>query len=80
MKTYGKVLIALGCGLVAGAAAGVLFAPDKGSVTRRKISDTAEDYSGRLKTMKDSLTGRIKVAHNGNSSSRRTRVEESAAV
>jgi gas vesicle protein len=74
MKTYGKVLLAVGCGIAAGAIAGILFAPDKGSNTRRKISETAEEYANRMRTIKDSLTGKVKVAHNGHS--RKTKVEE----
>ena len=73
MKTYGKVLIALGAGIAAGAIAGILFAPDKGSNTRKKISETAEEYANRMKTMNDALTGRVKVAHNGKE--RKTNVE-----
>ena len=74
MKAYGKVLLALGCGIAAGVIAGILFAPDKGSNTRRKISETAEEYANRIKTMKDSVTGKVKVAHNGHS--RKTTVED----
>jgi gas vesicle protein len=75
MKTYGKVLIAVGAGLAAGVVLGILFAPDKGTETRKKISDAARDYSDRLKTMKDSITGKVKVAHNGHS--KKASVEES---
>jgi len=65
MKNYGKILIALGCGALIGAAAGILFAPDKGSVTRKKIVDKANDLSGELKKMKDKYAGKSKVPHNG---------------
>jgi gas vesicle protein len=45
----GKVLLGLLAGVAAGALLGVLFAPDKGSVTRKKISNKADDYADALK-------------------------------
>ncbi len=65
MKSTGKVLLALGCGAAIGALLGILFAPDKGSETRKKLSETANDLSKKMKNMKDSVTGKIKVPHNG---------------
>jgi hypothetical protein len=53
MKTYSKILIALGAGLVAGTIIGVLFAPDKGSETRKKITDSGKKLS-------DKITSKIK--------------------
>lgn len=46
----GKVLISLVAGLGAGAALGVLFAPEKGSTTRKQISQKGEDLVDNLKT------------------------------
>jgi gas vesicle protein len=44
----GKVLLGLLAGVTAGALLGVLFAPDKGSVTRKKIIKKSEDYAEGL--------------------------------
>ena len=45
----GKVFLGLLAGVAAGALLGVLFAPDKGSVTRRKISKKGQDFVDDLK-------------------------------
>jgi gas vesicle protein len=45
----GKVILGVLAGLAAGAFLGVLFAPEKGSDTRKKISKKGEDYAEALK-------------------------------
>ncbi|MEL7588343.1 MAG: YtxH domain-containing protein [Prolixibacteraceae bacterium] len=40
----GKVLLGVLAGVAAGALIGILFAPDKGIETRRKIVEKGEDY------------------------------------
>lgn len=65
MKTSGKILLALGLGAVVGAALGILYAPAKGSDTRKKISNTAHDLADKVKGMKDTIKGKYKAAHNG---------------
>ena len=45
-----KILIALGAGLVVGGVLGVLFAPDKGSETRRKIANAPKDFADKIKS------------------------------
>ncbi len=45
----GKMIIGVMSGLAAGAAMGILFAPDKGSATRKKITKKGEDYADALK-------------------------------
>ena len=44
----GKVLLGLLAGIAAGATLGILFAPDKGSSTRKKISEKSDDYADEL--------------------------------
>lgn len=45
----GKVLLGVLAGLAAGAMIGVLFAPDKGTVTRKNITKKGEDYADAVK-------------------------------
>ena len=45
----GKVLLGVLAGLAAGALVGILFAPEKGSVTRKKMSKKTEDLADGLK-------------------------------
>jgi gas vesicle protein len=45
----GKVFLGLLAGLAAGAVLGILFAPDKGSVTRAKIVEKSDDYAEVVK-------------------------------
>lgn len=46
----GKVVLGAMAGLAVGAILGILFAPEKGSVTRKKIKDTGNDYADQLKS------------------------------
>jgi len=45
----GKILLGVLAGVAAGALLGVLLAPEKGSVTRRNISDKGDEYVDELK-------------------------------
>ncbi len=45
----GKVILGVLAGVAVGAVLGILFAPDKGSETRRKIAEAGEDYADAVK-------------------------------
>src|SRR4051812_37797626 len=47
-----KLLTGTLSGLVAGIAIGMLIAPDKGSETRAKISDTAQSFRKKLRNLR----------------------------
>ena len=49
MNNGGKVLTALIAGAAVGAVLGVLFVPDKGSETRKKINEEGKKMSDALK-------------------------------
>lgn len=45
----GKILLGVLAGVAVGAALGILFAPDKGANTRKKIVKKGDDYADELK-------------------------------
>lgn len=58
MDNNGKIALAFAAGVIAGAIAGVLFAPDKGSETRRKFSEKGRKMADDLKEKwKDAKAG-----------------------
>jgi len=76
MKDNTKVVVALLVGLAAGAALGILFAPDKGMETRDKlaeslknlgdsIKDTASKEIDNLMVLKDKVVENIKKKVSG---------------
>ena len=76
MNDNTKVVVALLAGLAAGAALGILFAPDKGDETRDKrseslkklgdsIKETAATEIDNLVNLKDKVVDSIKTKING---------------
>lgn len=47
--SYKKTMIGFAAGAAIGALAGILFAPDKGSKTRKKISDKSGELTDSVK-------------------------------
>ena len=54
-----KIILGVLGGVAVGALLGVLFAPDKGDKTRKKIMDKSNDYADELKDKLDTLLGTI---------------------
>lgn len=66
-KHPSNTLLALLAGVAIGAGLGILFAPDSGENTRRKIKDGAEGYGDELKQQLNALNEKIRssVAQQG---------------
>ena len=66
MKTSGKILVAVAAGIAAGAVLGILFAPDKGSETRKKLNKKgkkiADEVKEKINGFKEELEKKVKEA------------------
>ena len=60
-----KVLVGFLAGAAVGALAGILFAPDKGSSTRKKLTDKAGDWSDSAKETFNGIIDGVKNAYSG---------------
>jgi gas vesicle protein len=67
IMSSGKVLLGVLAGVAAGALIGILFAPDKGTETRKKIVKKSEDYVDEVKEkfngLIDDLTKKMDGVH-----------------
>ncbi len=64
MESTSKVLLGILGGVAAGAILGILFAPDKGVNTRKKLIDQGKDYSDNLKGKFESLKKDVNDGYN----------------
>ncbi len=55
-----KLLAGILLGATVGAVLGILFAPEKGSETRKKIADSTSDLGDNLKTKFSEMTDSLK--------------------
>jgi gas vesicle protein len=81
MNDSGKILAALLTGLAAGTALGILFAPEKGTDTRDKLSDSLKDLGEAIKERSSEQVEQIKDLSDKVSASLKTKlrsVEQSA--
>lgn len=56
----GKVVLGTVAGLAVGGILGILFAPEKGSVTRQQILDKGCDYADELKSKYNGIADSLK--------------------
>jgi gas vesicle protein len=56
----GRFLFGIAIGAAAGALAGILLAPEKGSETRRKLIEKGDSYSKNLKNRFNNLTNSLR--------------------
>ena len=60
MKNASRILLSFIVGALAGAATGILLAPDEGKVTRKKIKDSLNDLTDKAKDTYNDLSEKAK--------------------
>ena len=67
MSNANKFLLAFIGGTVVGTAIGLIFAPEKGAETRRKIADSVRDFSSGIVGKAEELVERADGSRNARS-------------
>jgi len=75
----GKLFLGVLAGLAAGAVLGILFAPDKGTETRKKIVEKGEDYVDEVKEKFNGLIDDLSKKMDGVHSKAKKMAEETKA-
>ena len=78
MNNTGKILVAAAAGAAVGAVLGILFAPDKGSETRRKIAEQKNKIADGLKEKFNQYKEKCSDAEEGVEQAMREKVKEFA--
>ena len=65
IMTTGKIVLSIAAGVAAGVVLGVLFAPDKGSATRKKIvqkrDDVVDGLGEKVNELLDTVTNKLEA-------------------
>jgi len=65
MKNNSKILVAIGAGVAIGGILGVLFAPDKGTETRKKLGDKGKELAEGVKDKFNKGKGKLNRLQEG---------------
>ncbi len=75
----GKILLGILAGTAAGALIGILFAPDKGVNTRKKIASKGEEYAEELKDKFGEFVDNVAEKYESTVHSKKAEVKEEPA-
>ena len=80
MRADSRAVIGFLAGAAAGAIAGILFAPDKGTETRKKISKRTTDMGDSLKNKFSEFVDGVKDSYMGSKKNRKMEDVEEKAI